>query len=236
MEAPSQYFAPDYFEWQSARAERSARAVVPMLVELFAPTSVVDVGCGTGAWLQVFVDNGVEDVVGVDGPYIERGQLRIPLDRFAAADLSALPALDRSFDLALSLEAAHYAPAGAAPAIVATLASLAPVVYFSAAIPYQGGGPGLNRQWPRYWSDLFAAHGFSCVDALRARLWEHPEVDWWYAQNGLVYMREDRAAAESTGPPPALVHPQLYVEIAAASEQPAEAGDGRLARLLRRRT
>jgi SAM-dependent methyltransferase len=207
-----------------------------MLVELFAPTSVVDVGCGTGAWLQVFVDNGVDDVVGIDGPYIDRGQLRIPPARFVAADLSALPSPERTFDLALSLEAAHYAPPEAAPQIVAALASLAPVTYFSAAIPHQGGGPGLNRQWPRYWSDLFAERGLRCVDALRARLWEHPEVDWWYAQNGLVYMREDLAAAESTAHPLPLVHPQLYLEVAAPSEQPpTAAGDGRLARLLRRR-
>src|SRR5215211_4940330 len=103
------YFDPDYFGWQAERAAVSARAVVPMLIELVRPSSVVDLGCGTGAWLEAFAENGVEDVVGVDGPHIDRARLRIPQERFVAADLSAPPELGRTFALAMTLEAVHYA-------------------------------------------------------------------------------------------------------------------------------
>ena len=212
------YFDPGYFEWQAERAAVSARAVAPMLIELVRPASVVDLGCGTGAWLQAFVENGVEDVVGVDGPHIDRSQLRIPAERFVAADLSTPPDLGRRFDLALTLEAVHYAPEEFAAAIVAALASWAPVVYFSSAVPHQTGGPGLNRQWPAYWAELFAREGLRCYDLLRLRLWDDPEVDWWYAQNGLLFARDGLVAGEP-GSPPALVHPQLLEHVA---EQPAE--------------
>jgi len=221
------YFDPGYFEWQAERAAVSARAVVPMLIELVRPRSVVDLGCGTGAWLQVFGEQGVEDIVGVDGPYIDRSQLRIPVERFVAADLSAPPDLGRRFDLALTLEAVHYAPADAAASIVATLASWAPVVYFSAAVPHQTGGPGLNRQWPAYWADLFAAEGLRCYDLLRARLWEHPQVDWWYAQNGLLFAR-DGVLDGRPGAPLPLVHPALLQHVA---EEPPEQSRGWLRRL-----
>ena len=218
----SAYFDRDYFAWQGASAERSARAVVPLLLELVRPASVVDVGCGTGAWLQVTREHGVEDVVGVDGDYIDRTQLRIPPERFHGRDLSQPRALDRTFDLALSLEAAHYLPPQAAPRLVAAIAAAAPVALFSAAIPAQGGGPGLNRQWPSYWAGLFREHGFSACDWLRPRVWEDERVDWWYAQNAVVYVRSDRLEplglhADDRVLP--LVHPIHFLEVA---EQRAE--------------
>ena len=141
VQPPAEYFEPSYFHWQAERALASARVVVPTLVELFHPTSVLDVGCGTGAWLQAFVENGVSDVIGVDGDYVARADLRIGEECFVPADLEALPPLERRFDLAISLEAAHYAAQSAARSIVATLCA-ADVIYFSAAVPGQPGGPG----------------------------------------------------------------------------------------------
>ena len=209
------YFDAAYFDWQAERALRSARAVVPLLLDLVSPRSVVDVGGGPGAWLQAFVERGVDDVLAIDGAAFERDQLRIEPEQFVTADLADLPRFERTFDLGLSLEAAHYAPASAAAGIVDTLTAYAPVVYFSAAIPNQGGGPGLNRQWPHYWSELFAARGYRCADVLRAPIWEHPDVDWWYAQNGLLFVAEGASGPLGTGPPLPLVHPQLFAEVAA---------------------
>ena len=48
---------------------RSARIIAPKVLELTQATSIVDVGCGQGGWLQAFMDLGVEDVVGLDGDY-----------------------------------------------------------------------------------------------------------------------------------------------------------------------
>ena len=42
---------------------RSAEAVVPFLLSCLRCRSVLDVGCGDGAWLSVFRANGVEDTV-----------------------------------------------------------------------------------------------------------------------------------------------------------------------------
>lgn len=233
MAAGGQYFDRAYFAWQGERAERSARAVAPLVLDLLAPESVVDVGCGTGAWLEVFAEHGL-DVFGIDG-YQPEGDLRVPVEAFQRQDLSRPSALGRTFDLALSLEVAHYLPELSAPAFVGFLTSLAPCVLFGAAVPGQGGGPGLNRRWPSYWSALFEENGFACSDWLRPRVWEDDDVDWWYAQNTLVYVRRDRAERLPglTPTPLALVHPGLLQETRAAG-----ASDnglvGRLRRALRR--
>ena len=66
---------------------------------------------------------------------------------------------------------------------MASLAAAAPVVAFSAAIPARAAYGHVNEQWPAYWAELFARHGYEPVDALRPLLWDDARVDWWYAQN-----------------------------------------------------
>ncbi|MHC4590766.1 MAG: methyltransferase domain-containing protein [Planctomycetota bacterium] len=96
-----------YFADHRAVALASARALVPHLLQLVRPRSVVDVGCGVGAWLSVFGEHGVSELLGVDGDHVPRDQLMIPPSSFLARDLSGALRLDRTFDLALSLEVAE---------------------------------------------------------------------------------------------------------------------------------
>jgi SAM-dependent methyltransferase len=214
------YFDTDYFRWQGDSAERSARAVVPLVLERLRPASVVDVGSGTGGWLKVFRELGVDDVMGVDGPYVEQAALRIQPHEFVGRDLNEPFELGRHFDLAISLEAAHYVPEARAPALVESIAALAPAVLFSAAIPHQPGGPGRNAQWPAWWAGLFAQHGFRAEDWLRPLVWEDPQVDWWYAQNTILYLR-DQSESDAVLP---LVHPGLLEEVARPPDPPPRRG------------
>jgi hypothetical protein len=149
------------------------------------------VGCGTGAWLATFADNGVEDILGFDGGWVRGDALLIPAGRFRAADFREPIRLDRRFELALSLEVAEHLPATAADEFVASLTALAPIVLFSAAIPFQGGVHHLNEQWPDYWARRFSARGYLPVDCIRNRIWMHPDVDWWYSQNAILFAGED---------------------------------------------
>jgi SAM-dependent methyltransferase len=207
------YFDTTYFSWQGDRAERSARAVVPLVTDRFRPSSVVDVGCGSAAWLKVFREVGVVDVVGIDGPYVQPEALRIAPELFIGHDLAEPLRLDRVFDIAISLEAAHYVPEERAAGLVESICSLAPVVLFGAAVPHQGGGPGLNRQWPCWWAELFARQGFRAEDWIRPLVWDDERVDWWYAQNTILYLR----GGTSGEPVRSLVHPHLFEEVARAA-------------------
>ena len=44
----SQAYDDTFFDWVDLTAARSANSLVPVVMELAAPTSVVDVGCGSG--------------------------------------------------------------------------------------------------------------------------------------------------------------------------------------------
>ncbi len=46
----------------------SAVAIVDLALKFILPTSVVDVGCGTGVFLKEFETRGVDTILGLDGP------------------------------------------------------------------------------------------------------------------------------------------------------------------------
>ena len=219
--APDVAYDRAFYENTADAVRRSAEVIVPTVVELVAPRSVVDVGCGTGTWLSVFRAHGIEDVLGVDGDYVDRELLTIPVNRFRPADLRQSLALDRAFDLVLSLEVAEHLPGDCAATFVSSLVRLGPVVLFSAAVPFQGGTDHVNEQWPDYWARLFRTHGFVPIDCLRGALWDDDRVVWWYAQNVLLYADErhvdrhpelERASRRHGNRVPALVHPKRYLE------------------------
>jgi len=56
---PPSYWA-QFFRTMRASARASAGEVVPLIMELVKPRSIVDVGCGSGTWLSVFQEHGVE--------------------------------------------------------------------------------------------------------------------------------------------------------------------------------
>jgi SAM-dependent methyltransferase len=215
-------YTTDYFRWMQQGSRRSAAEVVPLIIQLLRPRSIVDVGCGTGSWLAVFREHGVEDVVGIDGDYVDRNVLEIPTEKFVAFDLKNPLRLARRFDLAVSLEVAQNLPHECAETFVASLVGLAPAVLFSASIPHQGGLVHINQRWPAYWAAYFRARGYLPFDCLRPKLWQNDAVEWWYAQNTLLFIDQPHvkdyplvhAALEGTLP---LVHPKNYVRFAAGA-------------------
>jgi SAM-dependent methyltransferase len=170
----------------------SARIVVPLVLELAPARSVIDVGCGAGSWASVFREQGIEDVVGVDGEGVSDDQLLIPRDTFVTADLAQTDAaaplpISRRFDLCVSLEVAEHLDESRADAFVRTLTDLADVVLFSAATPRQGGTHHVNEQWQDYWARRFRTRSYLPIDCIRPKIWSRDDVEVWYRQNIILY-------------------------------------------------
>ncbi|MBY0449758.1 MAG: class I SAM-dependent methyltransferase [Cyanobacteria bacterium] len=187
---PSLY-TPEFYENQRDSSKRAATVVLEILYRYIQPKSVIDLGCGTGAWLSVFQEHyGVADFLGVDGDYVDRDLLYIPNDQFQTFNLSQPYSNPRRFDMAMSLEVAEHLPASHAPLFVKNLTQLAPIVLFSAATPHQGGVGHINEQWQNYWAELFVVEGYQPIDLFRHYTWSNPNVSWWYSQNLLLYAHE----------------------------------------------
>jgi SAM-dependent methyltransferase len=170
---------------------RSARILVDTLGPIIRPGSVLDIGCGLGHFCRVFLESGVDRVLGVDGDYLDRSKLLIPQDHFKSLDLSVPFDLGEKFDLVISLEVAEHLPEVAADEFIASLVRHGETVLFSAAFPGQGGQKHLNEQWARWWASKFLSHGYHAYDLLRPQVFDNPNLPPWYRFNPLVFSRKN---------------------------------------------
>ena len=236
-------YDPAFFEGSQERVESSARTVVPLLMELFKPESVVDFGCGTGTWLAVFKKLGVKTILGLDGEWVSERQLMIDKHDFQQCDLACAPLVDHPFGLALSLEVAEHLPDAVASRFVEAITNASSIVIFSAAIPFQGGTGHINEQWPEYWAKLFQSRDFVALDILRPRLWDDPRIEPYYAQNMFAFVSAKRVAefeslangrAEGFSNSLTRIHPKLWESKMIEAQDFARYGTVKLLRALAR--
>lgn len=115
-----------------------------IIYDIVKPKSVIDIGCGAGGWLSVFKNEYNCRITGVDGDYLDREKLLINDDEFITYDLEKHfkfnpKNIEDKFDLAMSLEVAEHLPPSRGPGFIDDLTELSDAVFFSAAVPNQGG-------------------------------------------------------------------------------------------------
>src|SRR6267154_2028522 len=137
-------YTEEFFEYIERGSIASAKQFCTFLTPLLNVRSVLDVGCGRGAWLREWQNAGVRIAQGVDGPYVCQQSLLIPVHDFAVVDLTKKFDMQRRYDLVTSLEVAEHLPASCSEAFISSLVAHADLVLFSAATPGQGGENHIN--------------------------------------------------------------------------------------------
>lgn len=191
----------DFFSSQSQGSHESAKLLLPVLLEILPEIkSAVDIGCGTGAWLSVLWNLGVEQIKGYDGEWVDKDFLKIPKDCFNELDLCEDSFLEEKYDLAISVEVAEHLPEEFARPFIEKITHVSNIVLFSAAVPYQGGTNHVNEQWQSYWFKIFRDFGYMAIDYLRKRIWNEVNIKWWYRQNTILYVKEKDLGLIQVGP------------------------------------
>lgn len=184
-------YTGEFYDGHEQGMLQSARIVVPMMLRFVNAASVLDVGCGRGAWLRVFQEHGVEAIRGLDGAYVERSKLLVPQECFSCADLSQPFEVPGRYDLAVCLEVGEHLPEKMSPILVEKLVEAAPAVLFSAALPGQSGTNHINERMPSEWRALFQRHGYVLLDPFRPTILTDSRVASWYRQNITLYVSKD---------------------------------------------
>ena len=190
--AETHEYSNDFYSYINAGSLASARKICPIVYGWLRPASLLDVGCGAGAWCKVWKDTGVGEILGVDGDYVDRKSLLIEQSEFAAYDLSRKMDLGRRFDMATSLEVAEHVPESSSRQFVENLTRHADAIMFSAAVPGQGGEFHINEKPLSYWRDLFEQAGYRCFDPIRPAVLNDDRVEPWYRYNTLLYVAEGK--------------------------------------------
>lgn len=192
----------------------SPSIIVPEIIRLISPKSVVDIGCGLGTFLSAFKNLGVNDVLGIDGPWVNKELLykNINPSEFLEQDLEQEIRLEKKYDLAVSLEVAEHLSPDSADTFVESLINSAEVILFSAAIPLQGGQNHVNEQWLSYWEDKFRHHDYIIHDVVRPIFWDNPDVFTWYKQNMVLIMPRNSTLRLTEHPVPMrnIVHYEMF--------------------------
>jgi SAM-dependent methyltransferase len=207
----------DYVHAENVHTLEGPRAALPFLFPERRPSSLLDVGCGTGTWLKAALESGIAEIMGVDGIDLPADQLLIPRERFRHQDLTKEWDLKRRFDAALCLEVAEHLDPGQDDNLLDALTRHADTIVFSAACPGQPGQHHVNCQWPAHWQQRFNERGYVCDDSVRWRIWDDGRIEAWYRQN--IFMARKNAALAGKEPRiKAVLHPGLRMPAAPKPE------------------
>ena len=181
-----------FFDYVNSGATRSAERLLPHLTDQMTISSVLDVGCGQGAWLSVWRKLGVADIQGIDGDYVDRSRLLVDEELFKARNLEVGFDLGRRFDLVQTLEVAEHLPESSAARFVESLVRHSDIILFSAAAKGQGGDNHVNEQDYGYWRQLFMSYGYTAFDYLRPLVRGDSVIEPWYRYNIFLYVSKER--------------------------------------------
>jgi SAM-dependent methyltransferase len=140
------------------------------LAQRHRPASVLQIGCGSGAYLKYFACQGTQRIKGVDGA---EGRSRyLQLDEYAQVDLGKPFDLAENFDLVVCVEVIAHIPAQSEHILISSIARHARErIVFSGARPGQPGAGHIDCRPISHWLDLFASAGwYPCLfDSLALR-------------------------------------------------------------------
>jgi len=170
----------------------NALRCLKLVRELVPFDSVVDFGCGIGAWLHAARSLGAGTILGFEGEWIREEETVIPKESIRVADLGRQPIdLAKRFDLAMTVEVAEHLPESSADLFCATLAKASDHILFSAATPGQGGTNHLNEQPLAYWLAKFWALGYVPLEAIRPFIAADRSIYPWLRQNLVMFVSYD---------------------------------------------
>jgi SAM-dependent methyltransferase len=166
------------------------------IAEKYAPASVLDIGCGVGAYLHLFQLLGATRILGLDG--IPAGATALADDAYQMHDLAQPCEFSTKFDLVVCVEVAEHLDARHADILLDNITRHAgQVIVFSAAELGQPGHGHINCAPIEQWLEMLAVRGWypELMDSLGMR---SLATFSWFRRNLVVLRRGDPAVGAAS--------------------------------------
>ena len=180
-----------FYERNMKYQETLGLRIIPFLVKMYYPKSIIDFGCGSGLFLKTLSDKSDADYIGLN--FDTPSNLIIDRSKFISADFSKPINLERKFNLVISLEVAEHIDIKSADIFIDSLVNHSKgLIMFSAATPGQGGENHINEQPHEFWHVKFGNYGFKKCDIIRPIIKDDKTVPFWYRNNIFIYERGEK--------------------------------------------
>lgn len=207
-----------YYKKHQNGSYQSALVILNYIKSFLQVQSIIDLGCGMGTWGKAtgFIDN--VDYLGVDQHFYDSQYMLIAESNYLQFDLRNDFKLNKKFDLAISVEVAEHIESQHELTFINNLCNCSNIVLFSAAIPNQGGTGHINERPCSYWCKLFTKYGYIAVDCIRPFCWDNMDVEIWYRNNCILYIKNDLYKTLLSNIPDIrfpidIIHPQMLSRI-----------------------
>jgi len=161
------------------------------------PTSVVDVGCGTGLYLKPFIERGGIYVKGMEINPIAVENSVISKDLIIKKDICNLGIFafkgdtgGVGYDVAICLEVFEHINEVHIPKALLNLCGLSDLIIFSSAQPGQGGNGHVFLKPKSFWEEKFSELGYFKDYDLEIDIWNYVKKRrhmGWFRQNFQVF-------------------------------------------------
>ena len=185
-----EFYNEEFYQGMSLESLESARIYLAYLWTYIQADSVLDVGCGRGAWLKACHELGSNNLHGYDGNWNSQSQMIDESIEFTSVDLNKPFSLNEKVDLLITLEVAEHLEPSCSAQFVKSITNASNSVLFSAAYTGQGGTNHINEQPHSYWASLFIKNGYIPFDLFRPYFWGDKRVGFWYRQNTFLYLKK----------------------------------------------
>ena len=180
----------EYFQFVDQSTELSADVIAHSIVHAFHPSSVVDVGCGTGVLLDRLQTQGIQ----VKG--LEYAQAALEFCQKKGLDVSKfdvendqLPEIGKA-DLVVSMEVGQQLREASTDRYVELLCQIADLVIFSSGTPGSGDKFPRNEQPHQYWIEKFGQRDYVFEESLSLqwrREWHGQGTAPWFYRNLMIF-------------------------------------------------
>ncbi|MBC8444459.1 class I SAM-dependent methyltransferase [Candidatus Woesearchaeota archaeon] len=181
----------EFYDEMSDSSYNSAKIYLGHLWKYMQPVSVLDVGCGRGAWLKACHEYGSRELLGFDGEWNSQSMMIDKDIKYKSIDLNRVFNVEKRVDLAMSLEVAEHLNPTLSNQFVNCLTESSDAILFSAAYCKQGGTEHINENKHSYWAKIFSNYNYVPFDLFRPTFWGDTRVGFWYRQNTFLYVKND---------------------------------------------